>query len=298
MATAIEAAESLSASLDLYSLPLQAPSPRPWKVPSVPPSGTVLRITGEGAILPRSPVAGGLELALVVSGTARTEVGETPKVLGPRSLIWSTSGSASPVASVTPGAVVWVTSFNADLVRRVCRAPRYRQVKNGDADGIRSIQVSRAAVRRLTSRFEKLAEQAPDSARFEVHLAHLLLSAWTEHQLARKDARSSLHPVVDQAARILRTRAATTSLDALAKTCGASASWLSRLFREQMRVSLVDYRNHYRIERFLELYGDGRQTNIAQAALRAGFGSYAQFHRIFWQRLGCGPSELRPRLSE
>jgi AraC-like DNA-binding protein len=82
-------------------------------------------------------------------------------------------------------------------------------------------------------------------------------------------------------------------METLARMCGASSSWLSRLFRQQMGVSLVDFRNRHRIERFFELYRQKPQQNIMDLASVAGFGSYAQFHRVFRKTLGFRPAELQ-----
>ena len=57
-----------------------------------------------------------------------------------------------------------------------------------------------------------------------------------------------------------------------------------------MGVSLVEYKNRLRIERFLTLVAPGG-GNLMQAALDAGFGSYAQFHRVFRNLLGATPKE-------
>lgn len=65
---------------------------------------------------------------------------------------------------------------------------------------------------------------------------------------------------------------------------------LTALFREQMGVSIVEYRNRLRIERFFTLVAPGG-GNLLQAALDAGFGSYAQFHRVFRDLLGTTPKE-------
>jgi AraC-like DNA-binding protein len=68
-----------------------------------------------------------------------------------------------------------------------------------------------------------------------------------------------------------------------------SLSQLVRVFKAQMGTSLVEYRNRLRLERFSALVASGR-TRLLDAALAAGFGSYAQFHRVF-RALGQG----RPR---
>jgi len=55
---------------------------------------------------------------------------------------------------------------------------------------------------------------------------------------------------------------------------------LARVFKAEMGISLVAYRNRLRLDRFTALLDTGRR-NLLEAALEAGFGSYAQFHRVF-----------------
>jgi AraC-like DNA-binding protein len=68
---------------------------------------------------------------------------------------------------------------------------------------------------------------------------------------------------------------------------------LSRIFKEQTGVSISRFRNQQRLQRFLRLYGKGRRTTALAAALEAGFGSYAQFYRVFREQTGRSPSALR-----
>ena len=76
-----------------------------------------------------------------------------------------------------------------------------------------------------------------------------------------------------------------------AQPAGMSRSQLSRLFKKQTGYTLVEYRQKMQLERFLFLYGLGKQRNLLEAALDAGFGSYPQFYRTFLQRFGCSPRE-------
>jgi len=66
----------------------------------------------------------------------------------------------------------------------------------------------------------------------------------------------------------------------IAATLDISLSRLARVFKSEMGMSLVEYRNRLRLDRFAVLLDKGR-TNLLEAALAAGFGSYAQFHRVF-----------------
>jgi len=69
-----------------------------------------------------------------------------------------------------------------------------------------------------------------------------------------------------------------------------SVSRLARVFKAEMGMSLVEYRNRLRLDRFMVLLDHGR-TNLLEAALAAGFGSYAQFHRVFRAMRHAAPRE-------
>lgn len=99
------------------------------------------------------------------------------------------------------------------------------------------------------------------------------------------------HPAVLRAARILRDDPNSGTLGTIARRCGLSAGRLGRLFAMQMGLSVTEFRNRARIENFLEIYGGGQSDSLMGAALRAGFGSYAQFQRVFKKECGRSPAE-------
>lgn len=79
----------------------------------------------------------------------------------------------------------------------------------------------------------------------------------------------------------------------LSERLGLSVSRLARVFKRQMGVSIVEYRNRLRFERLFALLSEepGRRPTLRQAARAAGFGSYAHFHRLFRARWQTGPRE-------
>lgn len=182
--------------------------------------------------------------------------------------------------------MAWTASFDDEMIERLKRS----RLPMPDRSDARFVQLGEGAVKRLVSVLERAHGLPAQDDRAQIAAVHLLLSAWMEQQLASP----TVHRAVRQAARILRARSRRRSLDGLARMCSVSESWLSRLFRLHVGVSVVDYRNHYRMGRFLDLcvYGPRRCTNVMDAATKAGFGSYAQFHRICWERFGCAPSRL------
>ncbi len=105
--------------------------------------------------------------------------------------------------------------------------------------------------------------------------------------------RVDVHPAVEKAAHLIREESEPLSVEGIARSVGLSASHLSHLFREQTGMTLPQFRNRQRLDRFLRLYGHGRRISMLEAADLAGFGSYPQFHRVFKQLMGFAPAEYR-----
>jgi len=85
-------------------------------------------------------------------------------------------------------------------------------------------------------------------------------------------------PVVAAAVEALGV-APSLSCATLARQHGISVSRLARAFKAEMGMSIVEHRNRLRLQRFFQLVEAGQ--TLLPAALAAGFGSYAQFHRVF-----------------
>jgi AraC-like DNA-binding protein len=82
------------------------------------------------------------------------------------------------------------------------------------------------------------------------------------------------------AAAALLTEDPTLEASEIARRLQVSVGWFARVFKAEMGLSLVEYRNRLRLDRVDAMIGKGG-TTLLQAALAAGFGSYAQFHRVF-----------------
>jgi methylphosphotriester-DNA--protein-cysteine methyltransferase len=104
--------------------------------------------------------------------------------------------------------------------------------------------------------------------------------------------KSGQSPLVERIIQALTTDLPITG-ECLANELGVSPGHLARSFKREMGVSLVDYRNRLRIDRFFESIQRERGTcNLLDAALEAGFGSYAQFHRVYRKFLGTTPRDI------
>jgi AraC-like DNA-binding protein len=76
----------------------------------------------------------------------------------------------------------------------------------------------------------------------------------------------------------------------LAKESSVSPAQVARCFKAEVGLSFIEYRNRLRLDRFFTLVDQGG-SNLLTAALEAGFGSYAQFFRVFRSMLGTTPRE-------
>lgn len=99
----------------------------------------------------------------------------------------------------------------------------------------------------------------------------------------------ALDPLVARAVARLRQDPELTR-DALARELGVSVTALGKRFKSELCESIRDYRNRVKLERFVSL-SEGRSAKLLATALDAGFGSYAQFHRVFRAHMGCSPKD-------
>jgi AraC-like DNA-binding protein len=115
------------------------------------------------------------------------------------------------------------------------------------------------------------------------------LEPWRHLPLDGAPEPKPANPLVRETTRLL-VADPTLSCATLAERLGVSATTLARTFKREAKVSVVDHRNELRLARFLGRV-DAEGRNLLEAALDAGFGSYAQFHRVFRARFGQAPRE-------
>jgi AraC-like DNA-binding protein len=147
------------------------------------------------------------------------------------------------------------------------------------------------ALENVFSRLEKISddELLDSSLSFLLHLARASFERAPENGSAQV-----IHPCVERAARALRDVVPPPSVPQLARQVGLSPSRLSRLFKAQTGLSLTEFRSRQCHERALCLCET--DLPLSEVAAQAGFGSYAQFHRVFCERSGCSPNQLRRNL--
>ena len=256
--------------------------------------GWVVRHT-VGTLRPRSHRHAELELNLVVRGTASYLMNDRRYELTAGTLTWLFPDQEHVLVDESADHALWWAVFRPSAVARIATSPHARPLLERDPVGRYSRRLDPQRVQQLAALFGELhAAGTVDDTLFNAGLSYLLASAWRAF-LDSSEVVGDLevHPAVDNVARLLQADPAAGDLTDLARTVGLSPSHLSRLFTTQMGVSISRFRNQQRLDRFIRLYRHGRGTTALAAAHEAGFGSYAQLHRVFRQETGRNPSALR-----
>ena len=248
-----------------------------------------------GDVRPRAHRHAEVELNLVVRGTASYLLGERRCELAQGTLTWIFPGQDHVLVDESDDHELWWAVFHPSLVARVATTQQARPLLEEDPVGQFSRRLAFATAGRLGALFREVRDaETLDDVLFNAGLAYLLVFAWRAFLDSDEVVEGTdLHPAVETVARLLRADARAGDLASLARAAGLSPSHLSRLFKAQTGVSISRFRNQQRVRRFQLLYGRGRRTTALAAALEAGFGSYAQFHRVFRELTGRCPSALR-----
>jgi AraC-like DNA-binding protein len=243
-----------------------------------------------------------LEMHLVTHGQCVFLLGEHRIEADRGTLLWVPPRREHTILDPSPSFRRWMLLTRPRLVRRVLPPDDVQLLLGRGARGQDAPALGRSLDAKATHALVQQFDEASRTGRehFALHnatMGHLLARAFSAYASADGRPTSSiLHPAVAAAIRLLRAGDDVGSRADVARRCGISEWHLSKLFHEQVGVSLLDFRSRCRLERFLELYGDGRGVKMTSVALEAGFGSYPQFHRVFRERMGCAPAEHARRL--
>ncbi len=255
-----------------------------------------------------------LELNLVVRGSITYVVNGRRFTFPSRTLLWLFPEQEHQLVDRSDDAQYYVAVFKPSLIARSCRTPAYEGLKraNTDSKDVLNTLIEPDSFDLIRKTMDALMQGALDAdllnreAGFGVGsgfcfehgdpdglnagLHYLLLLCWRSQRTGKVlgDA-IALHPVVRRALKLLSEGDDHQDLGQLAKACRASEAHLSRIFRRQIGVPLTRYRNSLRLSRFWAQYRQPEQKTLAEAVYAAGFGSYAQFYKVFTQAYGRGP---------
>jgi AraC-like DNA-binding protein len=260
-----------------------------------------------------------LELNIVVQGSITYVVDGSRFRFGKRSLLWLFPSQEHQLVDRSADAQYYVAVFKPSLIEGVCSAPEYSTLKKESCatslGDVASAKLPPDAFDLACRMLDALQEDGPpadvlireagygyrsdfhywhnDPDRLNAGLQYLLLYCWRLQRLSQGVAPSiRLHPAVHKALSILGDEPETIDMPDLARRCGVSEAHLSRTFTRQVGTPISNYRNALRLRRFWDAYHAPSAPSMTEAAYTAGFGSYAQFYKVFARAYGRGPREL------
>ena len=230
-----------------------------------------------------------LECNLVRRGRARYVLADRRYDLGRGSIVWLFPRQEHVLVDRSPDLEMWILVIKPAALQVLVAQGADPALRLDDPDGLHCRRLGEVGLRDLQHLFSDVRDQE-DHLTCNLGLTYLVLRAWQASCYADELLPTqAVHPAVERAARLLEQGDGDDALEALSRRAGLSASRLRHLFREQIGLSIQDYRNDCRLHRFLAAYRPG--SRLLDVALDAGFGSYAQFHRVFRRRMGCSPRE-------
>lgn len=263
-----------------------------------------------------------LELNIISKGWVTYVVDGGRFRFAQRSLLWLFPDQEHQLVDRSPDAEYYVAVFKPELIRSGELSPRYTALA-GTSPGcptgsMRHTQLQPDAFDLACRMLDSLREEGPDADvlnreagygyetdfhywhddpdRLNAGLRHLLFHCWRLQQSNDIAARTTrLHPAVLATMAALGDEAHPNDLSRLARRCGMSDAHLSRTFARQVGTTISRYRNALRLRRFWDAYRSASQPTTTAAAYIAGFGSYAQFYKVFAKAYGCGPREAARR---
>jgi AraC-like DNA-binding protein len=236
-----------------------------------------------------------LELNLVTRGTGTYLLGNRRYPIRRGDLLWLFPAQEHVLIEQTPDFEMWIVVFKRRAIKRTATDPASRALLQSSFANDACRRLKQQQLSRFEELFTELSAASKEPGLLNAGLAYALLHAWKCFQRAGEVTVHEIHPAVERAARLIREGSMDYGLEDLSRRAGLSPSRLSRLFKEQTGLTIVDFRNRQRMERFLEQYDSGQRRTLLDAALEAGFGSYPQFHRVFRQIVGCSPADYQRR---
>lgn len=233
-----------------------------------------------------------LEANLVTSGHATYLVDEQRFRLNRRTLIWLFPAQNHLLIDQSADFTMWIAVWKPSLIERSCQEESTKDLTRAAPSQTWISRLESEDAAPLESLWARVCGVS-SSDHLNAGLGFLLLESWAaQTRGARGEAGRAVHPAIERAARMLRDE----SLDVpeLSRRVGLSSSRLSRLFRAQIGKSLPEFRAQMALERFFKNFD--AHASLHQSAEHAGFGSYAQFHRVFTARMGYSPAKYRAGL--
>ena len=226
------------------------------------------------------------EVNLVMNGRCTYIVAGEKHTLRARSILWLFPEQEHLLTDFSRDFAMWILVISPEFAAQM--VPRIPILAERDPGSVLSKTLPTKCVRFLEEVAQTLSTGFQPLDCHELGLAWWLSSAWNAYEHGDTQDAGSLHSAVSRAMALLHENPA-KNLRTLARETRISPSQLSRLFKRQTGISITDFRNGLRLEAFVANCDGSRANAMFALAKEAGFGSYAQFSRVFRRQMGCSP---------
>lgn len=226
------------------------------------------------------------EFNLIVRGGGTWTVEGRAYDLRPGNLIWLMPHQVHKMVRA-PVLEMWVVLFQEGVLK-----PEWRS----DLAARPSRMLAGHELIDLDQLLTQVAQDSDEPDAYNAGVTYILMRALRASRDRPSASLKPMHPAVTRALMLMRQETGASSLSDLAAEAGVAAAYLSRLLVEHTGRNFIDWRNRIRLDRFIAAYRPG--ANLLATALDAGFGSYARFHHIFTEIVGCPPSEWMSKIDK
>ncbi|NOK58439.1 MAG: helix-turn-helix domain-containing protein [Chloroflexi bacterium AL-W] len=238
-----------------------------------------------------------LECNLIVRGSGAYLIDEQRVDLQPNSILWLFPEQEHLMLDQTDDFKIWILVMKPDYLVQLCVDEITQTLLERKPTGSFLRHVSQPQFDQLLALCQTVADTQEKSAYYNAGLSYLLMAAWSAFQEGSVvPINAPIHPAIERIVRYIHTEQSPDDLETIAALVGLTPETVSRLFKSQMGISLTAFRNRCRVDRFLDLYDHGHALTMLEAATMAGFGSYAQFYRVFIQVMKITPAVYRRQL--
>ncbi|MEM7330998.1 MAG: helix-turn-helix transcriptional regulator [Chloroflexota bacterium] len=240
-----------------------------------------------------------LECNIVVRGNGSYLLENQRINLDPQTIAWLFPGQEHLMLDVSDDFALWIFVIKPSYLLQTCLTDFSQPLLAHNPAGVFVRHIENASFSQLESMCQTCSEGQHNTDLFNATLGYLLQLSWNIFQQGSMiPFVQKIHPAVQQVAHQLLEAKGDDALTYLAEGVGLSPETVSRLFKQQTGIPLSTYRNRCRLERFLTQYGDGHTVTMLDAALASGFGSYAQFYRVFCSMMRQTPAEYRRKMHQ
>ena len=230
-----------------------------------------------------------LEINLVLRGSGQVLIENRRYPLLPGHLIWLWPGQWHIPSDWSADMLLWIVEWQPACLPRLQKARRRDVPAPGAPAEPFCRRLAAPALRRLDGLLSATAARTRPDA-FNRGLDFALFALWDEFLAAEPVVDcAAFHPKLETVIGLLADPDQNLSQAGLARRVKMSPYYLSSLFRKQTGMAIPEYRNRLRLQEFFRRYHAHPEIRLLQHALDSGFGSYAQFFRVFAKASGLSP---------